>query len=72
VATTTAQLPIAQTIHQSDIHPTIKVMMAPFFTRIGCLQITRVMALANTTCSDMPKVQKYMTNNTNGLCYNLV
>jgi hypothetical protein len=47
-------------------------MMTPFLARIGRLQITRVMALANATWNDMPKVQKYMSNETNGLCYNYV
>jgi hypothetical protein len=30
------------------------------------------MALANATWNDMPKLQKYMVNGTNGLCYNYV
>lgn len=71
-AATTSPSTISRAVRTGDIHPTIKAMMTPFMTRIGRLQITRIMALANTTWNDMPKIQKYMSADKNGLCYNYV
>ena len=60
------------TIRQKDIHPVIKAAMLPYYSRVGRLQITRIMALADATWDDMPRLQKYVTNETNSLCYNYV
>ena len=59
-------------IQQSDIHPKIKNMMMPYLTRVGRLQVTRIMALADVTWDEMPKIDKFLANETNNLCYNYV
>lgn len=60
------------TIQQTNIHPKIKAAMGPFITRVGRLQISRIMALASVTWNDMPKLPAYLDGDTNKLCYNFV
>ena len=59
-------------IRQSNIHPKIKTIMGAYLTRVGRLQISRIMAAANVTWSDMPTLPGYMDGTTNKLCYNFV
>ena len=62
----------APAIRQSNIHPKIKTIMGNYITRIGWLQISRIMALANVNWSDMPTLPAFMDGTTNKLCYNFV
>ena len=61
-----------RSVRHVDIHPIIKASMGPYMTRIGRLQITRIMALAETSWDEMPRIQKFVDNSTNTLCYNYV
>ena len=61
-----------QTLRQSNIHPKLKAVMNPYFTRIGRLQIGRIMGVANVNWSQLPTLPAYMDGTTNKLCYNFV
>ena len=61
-----------RSVRQADMHPTIKAVMGPYMNRIGRLQITRIMALAETSWEEMPRIPKFVDNDTNNLCYNYV
>ena len=67
--TTSAPTP---TIRQSNIHPKIKTVMGKYMTRIGRLQISRIMAVARITWTDMPTLPAFLDGTTNKLCYNYV
>ena len=60
------------TLRQSNIHPKLKAVMGPYFIRIGRLQISRIMGVANVNWSQMPTLPAYMDGTTNKLCYNFV
>ena len=64
------QRPVA--VRQTNIHSKIKAAMGPFVTRVGRLQISRIMALSGVTWNDMPTLPAYMDGTTNKLCYNFV
>lgn len=59
-------------IRQTNIHAKIKGTMSLYFTKIGWLQISRIMNLAGITWDDMPTLAKYKENGVNTLCYNFV
>jgi hypothetical protein len=71
-ASTTPTNTTKHTLRQKDIHPVIKAAMLPYYSRVGRLQITRIMALADATWDDMPRLQKYVNKDANTLCYNYV
>lgn len=67
---TTTQTPAM--IRQSNIHHKIKTVMGKYMTKIGRLQISRIMAVAGATWADMPTIPAHMDGTTNKLCYNYV
>lgn len=56
----------------TDIHPRLLTTLSEYITRIGSLQMTRVMSLAGVRWENMPTIPAYMANGTNKLCYNYV
>jgi len=56
----------------TDIHPRLRTALSEYITRIGSLQITRIMLLAGVRWTDMPTIATYMVNGTNNLCYNYI
>lgn len=60
------------TVRQTNIHNKLKTTMGSYISRVGRLQISRIMALSGVTWNEMPTLPAYMDGTTNKLCYNFV
>ena len=67
---TTGDRPVI--IRQTDIHPTIKALMAPCVTHFRSIQLRNLLRAANINEGSLPTLDKYVSNGRNNLCYSYV
>ena len=59
-------------IRQTDIHPTIKNLMAPYIAHFRSIQLRNLLRAANISEGALPTMQKYVSNGRNNMCYSYV
>jgi hypothetical protein len=59
-------------IRQSDIHPTLKALMAPYITHFRSIQLRNLLRAANITEQNLPTLPQYLENGRNNLCYSYI
>lgn len=69
---TAASTQQSRLIRQTNVHPMIKALMEPFILRHGQLQLTRVMMVAGIGWASMPKIDRFVVDGVNNLCYNYI
>jgi hypothetical protein len=56
------------TLRQTNIHPTIKTAMEPYFKKVQGLKLTQMLNHVNLTIDDLPSLAQWSS----GLCYNFI
>ena len=59
-------------VRETDIHPSLKALMAGHLRDNQYIQLGAVLRSSNLTFDDLPTLPKYMLNGRNTLCYNYV